>query len=81
MYSSITHKRHKVIPLQNSSKEIREDINMSISKLDKMTNHYIRAVNASNSRIVEFDKLYNEAIFELSSFYDEILDSVKIKKS
>lgn len=70
-----------MIPLQNSSKEIREDINMSISKLDKMTNHYIRAVNASNSRIVEFDKLYNEAIFELSSFYDEILDSVKIKKS
>jgi hypothetical protein len=70
-----------VIPLQNSTKEIREDISMSISRLDKMTNHYIQAVNESNSRIVEFDKQYNEAIFELNSFYDEILDSVKIKKS
>lgn len=34
MYNFTNHKRHKVIPLENASKEIKEDLENMVCKLE-----------------------------------------------
>lgn len=56
---------------------MREDIENVIIKIDSKAKGFAKIVDDANSKILEFNRLYEKSLFELDRFYDEIIDTVK----
>lgn len=80
MYNFTSHKKHKVIPLDNSSKEIKEDIEIMISKLETKLKVCERLVDDSNFKIMMYHRSYEKANIELNRFYDNLFEQLKKKR-
>ncbi len=80
MYNSQIHKKHRVQPLQSSTKEIKDDIDNMIYKLVNKLKTCQTIANEANSRIMQFNRDFENSIFELNRFYDDLFEMVKQKR-
>ena len=53
MYNYNTHKKHKVIPVDHASSEIKEDIASMNLKIEKKLKYYTSIVDDLNNKILE----------------------------
>jgi hypothetical protein len=72
MYNFTSHKRHKVIPLENASKEIKEDLENMICKLDNKLKVCEKLVDDANFKLMMSNRTFEKASVELSRFYDDL---------
>jgi hypothetical protein len=80
MYNFGTHKSHKVQPLEQATKDLREDLDNLQTKLETKLKCYYDITADLNNRTMETSSIFSKTATAINRFYDDLFEQLRLKK-
>lgn len=80
MYSSMQHRKHRVIPIENATDEIKEDLRSFCAKTPKILQQCEGITNSNNDYLVRMEREFNPILIRIQEFYDNLRSFLKLKE-
>jgi hypothetical protein len=80
MYSSLQHRKHRVIPIENATEEIKEDLRSFSAKVPKVLQQCDGLSNSNSDYLVRMEREFNPILVRIQEFYDNLRGFLKLKE-
>jgi DNA repair exonuclease SbcCD ATPase subunit len=80
MYNSLTHRKHRVVPVESAREEIKEDIKAFEAKLPRYNSQIEGLLSTNNELLMQLDKKSSAIQQSLKDFYEGISRVFKKKE-
>lgn len=80
MYSSLQHRKHRVIPIENAQEEVKEDLRSFSAKVPKLIQQCDGLTSSNNDYLVRMEREFNPILIRIQEFYENLRNFIKLKE-